>query len=357
MEAWNCLPRLEDKTNLNYLINNMNANKCVAFIGAGVSVNKGYRSWSDLLFDSAKSTKSPGLLSFSKIDPSKVNSFTFPQIVDFCIKKIGKSKFRQFIKEEYGRKDTEYSENHLLICKSNFQSIITTNFDPCLYDNAESLISSMKTYPGNSLEIQSTRTLYNIHGRAFLEKMENPNKIDTLIDNLIFGHESFKNAYDDSLEILLFIYSLLKRYKLIFIGYSMNDELFMRMLKSVSLARTKFLKEIAEINSMPDFKNEIGVILLEFPSWVLMKLQKFEKDKDSKEKKELINKLTAFYEKEKELSQIGFKVIGYDKINSTHRGLTIILELIKKQAQLPGLNKPTEKLDAYLAASISGSML
>ena len=348
------LPRNEDLNTFKELISIINSNKCVAFVGAGVSVNKGYRPWIKLIFDKKKSHGIEGLLEYAGLFESDVDGLDYPKIMDLCKEKIGVKKYRKFIRREYERKNTEISENHSLICKINFKYIITTNFDPCLYDNAESTNQSrLVVYPGDSLEILKGKTLYHIHGRAFLKKGEKSSRLNRLIDSLVFGEKAFNRAYDTGLEIKLLLYQITKMYKLCFLGFSMADPIFIQTLKAVIAARKQFLDEYMENHRLEkNGEDGIGYIFLEYPVDSVSKLST--RNLKEEEKRKLISNIDEFNNKEKEMNGLGIKVIGFNRIDDNYSGLTTIIQKIKNEATMIGLQKPLEISDAESTASTSG---
>ncbi|MBE0552001.1 MAG: SIR2 family protein [Ignavibacterium sp.] len=358
MQKSRYIPRSEDLTKLDSLINDLNSNRCVAFVGAGVSVNKGYRAWKNLIYDQAKDVSLKGLLETAGISFKEVGHLkTYSQIMDYCKDKMEPTDFINFLKTEYSRKSSEISENHSLICKTNFKHIITTNFDPCLYDNAESLVPDLKTFGANPLEFNEVRTLFQLHGRAYAIESEDDSRLNNLIGGLVFGEKSFLEAYFEGFEISSFLYRIMQRFKLVFIGYSMNDEVFNQATTAITKAYTKFLKDFIKMNSLSDVNPTIGFVLLAYPSEAFEKLKSKDSNLDENEKNKLVQQIELFQNEVKRIEEMRLQVIGYDKFDKNFSGLTAVLQLIKNSAAMASLSKPFETPDATITASISGSAI
>lgn len=355
------IPRTEDIVKFNSLVKLINTNSCVAFVGAGVSVNKGYRSWNNLIYDQSIIGSPRGLLEAAGVPSKEIKHLkTYSQIMDYCKARMGRNDFVDFIKIEYARKSSEISENHALICKTNFTHIITTNFDPCLYDNAESLIPEipdLKTFGANPLEFNEHKTLFHLHGRAFIIENEDDLKLNNLIDSLVFGELSFNEAYVDGFEISSFLYRVMQKFKLFFIGYSMNDEVFNNTTTVITKAYIKFLKDFTKLNSLKEINPILGFILLAYPLEAYEKLNSKASGLEEKEKNKLLQQIENFKSEEKRLMDMGLQVIAYNKIDNNFNGLTAVLQLIKNDAAMVSLSKPFETPDATIVASITGSLL
>ncbi|HZW40292.1 MAG TPA: SIR2 family protein [Ignavibacteriaceae bacterium] len=352
----NYISREEDIEKFDSLIKKINNNNCVAFIGSGVSVNKGYRLWKNLIYDRMDEGSPIGLLEFAEISKEDIkHCVNYSQTMDYCKSKMNPADYNSFIKNEYARKLSEISENHSLICKTNYQHILTTNFDPCLYDNAESLIPKLITYRANPLEINSQRTLFHLHGRAYSTPNETEMFLDNLIDRLIFGKDSFEYAYS-GFELSPFLYRAIQKYKLVFIGYSMNDEVFNNSIIAIKGAYEKFIEDFTKMHNLPVVEPFIGYIFLEYPSEAIAKLSSSIK-LDIKETENLKKQIEHFASEEKRMTDMNLKVIGYDKKDDKYSGLTAILQLIKNKAGLSSLLKPYEAPDAAISASLTGSII
>lgn len=109
----------------------------------------------------------PGLVEYSKLNKKDYDGKSPTIVVDNCINNLTTMKYNSFLKKEFARKSIKQSTNHSLIWQINFQHVITTNFDPCLYDNGSALFDDIKTYPGNRLKVENKEPYIIFMGEHF----------------------------------------------------------------------------------------------------------------------------------------------------------------------------------------------
>ena len=201
--------------------------KCIAFIGAGLSKSEFYKDWEE----SIKGKN--GLINnvfenegLEKIDNSK----RLIDLVEDC-KKHNFNRYKEFILKEYGRNFAPlvYHPNHQQIWKIPFYCVLTTNFDPCLYDagrsfkcfNSDLHLSLLFPPPIKS-------SLNHLHGLAFFT---GDNDIEC-IDTIIFSKSEYVKAYKGPSNYLkdLLLFSM-TRFSIFFSGFSMKDPFILDLFK------------------------------------------------------------------------------------------------------------------------------
>jgi SIR2-like domain len=260
---------------------------------------------------------------------------SLPNVVDIC-QDILKNKYFDFLLNEYGRdiNKIKHSTSLMLLWKSNFSHIITTNFDPSLYDNIENC-EKLRTYPSGDLEINKERTLYHLHGRAFIVPGETNDTLNYYLKHIIYGKQSYYDAYDDKNGnglIDSFIFSLIKKYTIFFVGYSMNDDDFSAAYGKLKRKWDLSLSKINEHPQKPFITPIEHYILLPYPR----------KDNEMKPTDYETEK-KKFELKEKILLDINIKTIAYKEEEfDTHIGVLKSLEYILDKAPFASLNILTE---------------
>jgi hypothetical protein len=133
----------ESRARLEDVIKQINANKCLAFIGAGLSITVNYRNWEDVILgtkEGKSARKLNGLIHNVFGKSAKETDFapkSLPDIAE-CCKIKDTNKYSEFILQEFGRgsSPSKFHRNHSRIWKIPFLSVVTTNYDSCLYDSA-----------------------------------------------------------------------------------------------------------------------------------------------------------------------------------------------------------------------------
>jgi hypothetical protein len=121
-------------------ISNLRSNQAVAFIGAGVSIEI-YKSWSALLKFLGREAKKRGMATDDDIDFWTIQELSRPQQVARMIrKKFGEdAEFYKILGEYFSSKNsdttlTDYTQLHRLVAQLPFRGIVTTNYDPGIWN-------------------------------------------------------------------------------------------------------------------------------------------------------------------------------------------------------------------------------
>lgn len=304
------------------LMHSTRQGKSIAFVGAGMSRPLGYRIWDEGIIESE--SKEPTLIQLAGIPKDLAIQKPLIKVVDDC-RDILKEKYNEFIIKEFGNVNKDkYHLNLILLWKSNFKHIITTNFDSSLFDNWEEC-NDMLTYANDKLQLRSNRTLYHIHGRVFIRPKEDQDIQQHLIKNIIYGLKSYTEAYDDEKgngAIENFLYNVVSNYSILFVGFSMKDEDFKRTLEKINKRQTRYL---SILNQRPKIENAEDIkhyIFLAYPR------------RNDNEKEDVYEKEKEKFEyNEDKLSNNNIYVISYKKESQeTHKGITKILGHIKENA-------------------------
>jgi len=190
--------------------------KCVAFLGAGITKPPG-GTWKDLVSEIAARCGVP----FDKKTPTT----EYPRVIDRCISADENGcndVLRLSLAKHVVSSRTALTDIHRLELKS----IITTNFDPWVGDRSrQSHYDVIHVYPDLPLHLGTTGRIYYLHGRF---PSEDPG---ASITKLIFGENSFVDAYDTSALLPGFLLNLFIYENIIFIGFDPTEKYVSEILR------------------------------------------------------------------------------------------------------------------------------
>jgi hypothetical protein len=193
----------------------------VPFIGAGASKALGLPLWKDLVkeYHSCVSCS----IDFEKLCSDY--SDDFPKIASEIFKATGSniSKYRNYM-SSIKPKEAAYKDIHAILLRF-YQKLITTNYDTAFEeankDNSHWKNLNLMYFPGNLNPVDFQRnTIAHIHGHV------NNNAF-------IFRSDEYETGYTKTSEITDFIRSVIRKYSLLFIGFSFEDLIFKEKLALV----------------------------------------------------------------------------------------------------------------------------
>ncbi|MDF3004281.1 MAG: hypothetical protein K0S22_753 [Oscillospiraceae bacterium] len=190
--------------------------RLVVFIGAGVSVNSGYKLWHQLiaLFNKELEYPSSSSSGFSTDEMLKISQYYYLR---------DKKSYYSIIKREYGKLPNATNAIINEILHLNPMHIITTNFDLLIEKSLEENHIYGNTIYG-SLEkfsiIRSDSDFVNAVKKNYLVKMHGDVKS---LKNLVLKEEDYLKYSNTHILIETFIKSLFVNYTFLFIGYRLGD--------------------------------------------------------------------------------------------------------------------------------------
>lgn len=193
----------------------------IPFIGAGASKALGLPLWKDLVREYHTNVSCTS--DFEKLCTDY--SDDFPKIAFEIFKDTGAniSKYRSFM-SSIKPKEAAYKDLHATLLKF-YQNLITTNYDTAFEeankDNSHWQNINLMYFPGNlnPLDFQKN-SIAHIHGHV------NQNAF-------IFRSDEYETGYNKTSEITDFLRAIIKKYSLLFIGFSFEDLTFKEKLAQV----------------------------------------------------------------------------------------------------------------------------
>lgn len=191
--------------------------KCVAFLGAGITIPPG-GTWKGLVGEVAARCN----VHFDK----KTQTTEYPTVIDRCISadENGCNEvLRVSLAKHVVSSRTALTDIHRLELKS----IVTTNFDPWVGDRSRHshYNNGIHVYPDLPLHLGSSGSIYYLHGKF---SSEDPR---ASISKLIFGQQSFVEAYENSPLLPGFLLNLFIYENIVFIGFNPTEKYVSELLR------------------------------------------------------------------------------------------------------------------------------
>lgn len=179
--------------------------KLIIFVGAGVSKNSGLPNWNELIKEYAKELG---------IKKENFKSDEILKIPEKYFKKFGEIKYYKILSRIFS-KHYEPNSIHEVLKKMNLNYIVTTNYDNLIEDKINSYVVSEDT----DLPHHNTNTMViKMHG-------------DIVKKNVVLKKSDYKNYENNFPLISTYLKGLFTTNTILFIGYSFNDASVQQIMK------------------------------------------------------------------------------------------------------------------------------
>ncbi len=186
--------------------------ECVAFVGAGVSIPPG-KNWSDTVRCVATRCGIP-------IE----GNMSLPEIIDKCLDK-DEVTCNQACRELFPRHIASSRPATSYLLRLPFKAILTTNFDPWLQQHSRrESYQRCHIYPDLPLHYGLKDGIYYLHGYFDSENMH------ATVRALVFGEQSFREAYDSSL-LPGFLLNVFTYETVLFVGVDPTEQYLSKLLQ------------------------------------------------------------------------------------------------------------------------------
>jgi hypothetical protein len=224
--------------------------KCVLFVGSGLSVGAKYKSWEGLiqtLVEQAKKlphARTQGIEDFEK----EKDFFT---LAEFARSALGPNQYAQILRNEYGRKTTPTAA-HIAIAKTRYRGIITTNYDRLL----ETVFTQVRGWAPNDFTPETVSALatalytpepfiFKLHGNI------------ASAESIVLTSRDYDRLILRNPHVRSFLQAIFLNYTLLFVGYSIRDPDFQLVLRELTLIFEGFTPtHYALLPNAPDFSIE-----------------------------------------------------------------------------------------------------
>jgi len=231
------------------LISILKARQAVLFAGAGCSKVAGYPLWDELLIGMIKD------LTPSLSKPQNIDNMAFADIIkNQMIKEAREKEYYKYLEKCFKpRNDRNHTNFHCALVQLGFSGIITTNYDILLETAVGESFSTDSFYlrcdpidlclpkPYRVFDFlrnlsPNTNHSHVLHIHGYYENTEN---IILTERDYLKKYGQFDDTFEQSSNRILdtihrkVIWSILATHPIVFVGFSMDDEFFMRMLNIV----------------------------------------------------------------------------------------------------------------------------
>ena len=197
--------------------------RCVAFLGAGVSIPPG-EQWKMLVEEIAERCDVP------------TEGIPLPIVIDQCINK-DLTSCNDILREKLHRYSSGIRPVVSSLMRLPFRAILTTNFDPWVHsESVAKWQRSVFVYPDLPLGEGLNRGLYYLHGYYDSDSK------NSCIRRLVFGEESFERAYHGSL-LEGFLLQVLTYESILFVGFDPTEERFATILGKAARIRRHIMDD------------------------------------------------------------------------------------------------------------------
>lgn len=233
--------------NLDELLVYLSSGPCIAWVGAGPSVEMGSKSWNLLarsMLEEARKSRKSGFQRLEEYYATKKYPQFFGEIQrqygdDFLFKQA-----RLLLKE-----DKEEGDLYKAISRLPFSAYFTTSFDDLLGKHLSKGKKAWKTYQNDkeslsSVEVNAIPSIVKLHG-DLQEGLEN---------TLIFTDDQYRLWYEQGEKeyFQTFISGHLVTQRIVFIGYSLNDPELLHIQKRVAANLRRKIPAIAILPNVSD---------------------------------------------------------------------------------------------------------
>lgn len=205
------------------LITKIKEQQCGLFVGAGLSMDAGLPSWSDLLSDLIAQ------LDVSDVSRTELYQLLregdFLTVAEFCLEQLSPHLFHEFMVRTFRDPKLQPTSNHTLLPKIPFCCVATTNYDRLLestYPHAPCY--SYQNVPGLAAGIGSNRFfILKAHG-----------DIDQL-ESLVLRRTDYQKIMFQEQATAMLLRTLLVTRTFLFLGYSLRDPDFMLLIEYLAV--------------------------------------------------------------------------------------------------------------------------
>ena len=197
--------RFTEEQCIELLAKELEKEKLIIFVGAGVSKNSGLPNWNELIKEYAKELG---------IKKENFKSDEILKIPEKYFKKFGEIKYYKILSRIFS-KHYEPNSIHEVLKKMNLNYIVTTNYDNLIEDKINSYVVSEDT----DLPHHNTNTMViKMHG-------------DIVKKNVVLKKSDYKNYENNFPLISTYLKGLFTTNTILFIGYSFNDASVQQIMK------------------------------------------------------------------------------------------------------------------------------
>lgn len=202
------------------LLEKLAADKCVAYVGAGLSAGAGLPLWDKTLrqmieWSAARLIPMPDAAELDRLIDEK----DFLTVADTIIERMGDSRFREFITGVFRRAGLAPTETHKLFPEIPFAAVLTSNYDKFV-ESAYAVVRNGASVP-----------VYTHLDRAELSGALQSGEFHILkthgdvdrINSIVLSRRQYRNLMHDNEAYKKYLEQTLSSKSILFLGFSLTD--------------------------------------------------------------------------------------------------------------------------------------
>jgi hypothetical protein len=226
---------------------------CVAFIGAGPSQAAGLPGWKQMLTQMIEWGREHGVKLTDCVDlENGIKADKLLTVAEELYERMGKEKFRKFMKELFRRSDLKPTESHLLLPRIPFCAVATLNYDPLI----ESVYSSQKGILPHTFTHKDVPELSGALRSKEFFVLKAHGTIDR-IETIILTHSDYRRLIHTNSAYRQFLKQLFTQKTALFIGFGLTDPDLLLMLNELKAdfdGYTGTHYALTDVSEMPEYE-------------------------------------------------------------------------------------------------------
>lgn len=217
----------------NEIITKLKEERCVAFIGAGLSIGAGLPDWKNLMKQMIAWCKNYNIVLPKKRELDKLlKDEDFSTLADTLIECMGANRYHQFLKEVFRKEKLKPTEPHKLLPQIPFSSILTTNYDKLIEGSYTTAFEG--EIPPNFTHLDTPELAKALQSNNFYI-LKTHGDIDR-VDSIVLGKRQYRELLHNNNAYKIYLQQILTSKTILFLGFSLTDPDLFSILDELSVA-------------------------------------------------------------------------------------------------------------------------
>jgi len=204
----------------NELITKISQDRCICFVGAGLSIGAGLPDWSNTMRQMVAWCKSHNI---ELTDENEINDLIadndFLVLADTLIERMGDGRFRQFIAETFRGKKLRPTETHKLLPQIPFAAVLTSNYDKLIEgayasaNDGELPLTFTHLDTGELSGALQTNEFHILKTHGTVDRIE----------SVILSGRQYRALLNNNNAYKIYLQQILTQKTVLFLGFSLTD--------------------------------------------------------------------------------------------------------------------------------------
>lgn len=202
------------------LIEKISQDKCVVYVGAGLSMGAGLPRWQTLLERMIEWSLNHGISFSNKTDLEKmIGEGKFLKVANIIVKKMGNQRFGEFLISVFRKPGLKPTEAHFLLAEIPFTSVLTSNYDK-LIESAYIVARGGESVPvfthSNHKDLAAVLSSKEFH------ILKTHGNIDD-IESVVLSLEDYQRLMHSNELYKIYLQQIFTSKTVLFLGFSLTD--------------------------------------------------------------------------------------------------------------------------------------